>query len=47
MNKQEAILLLCQMFLIQFTEKEKEALSMAIESLQKEIERENDNAKKL
>lgn len=47
MNKQEAILSLCQMFLIQFTEKEKEALSMDIESLQKEIERENDNAEKL
>lgn len=45
MNKQKAILLLCQMFLIQFTEEEKEALSMAIESLQKDIE--NDNAEKL
>ena len=46
MNKQKAVLLLCQMFLIQFTEEEREALSMAIESLQKEIERENDNTEK-
>ena len=43
LSKQEAVILLSQMYLPWFNEKEKEAITMAIESLQNELKKENNN----
>ncbi len=43
LSKQEAVILLSQMYLPWFNEKEKEAITMAIESLQNDLKKENNN----
>ena len=43
LSKQEAVILLSQMYLLWFNEKEKEAITMAIESLQNDLKKENNN----
>lgn len=40
LSKQEAVILLSQMYLPWFNEKEKEAITMAIESLQNDLKKE-------